>query len=181
MDQKDLEYIKSSVTNIPDFPKPGIIFRDITSLIEDRKAFLLSVNAIAEHFKDRGIDKVAAPEARGFIFSAAVATELNAGLILIRKPGKLPREHIEESYDLEYGKTTIQCHVDSVAKGERVLIVDDLIATGGTAIATAHLIRKLGGVVEDAAFVINLPDLCGVDALKKEQINSFTLIDFAGK
>ena len=180
MNQEELEYIRNSITNIADFPKPGIVFRDITSLIEDRRAFLLSVKLIADRYRDCGIDKIAAPEARGFIFSAAVAAQLNAGLVLIRKPGKLPRDFIEESYSLEYGQASVQCHTDSVAPGEKVLIIDDLIATGGTAMAAAKLIRRLGGVVEHAAFVINLPDCHGTDVLKEAGIESLSLISFEG-
>lgn len=178
MNQLDL--IKSSIKSIPNYPKEGIIFRDITSLLEVPTAFKATVDTIVAEFKDKGITKVVGTESRGFIFGAPVALALNVPFVLVRKPKKLPREVIAQSYDLEYGTDTLEMHIDSVSKGDNVLVVDDLLATGGTIDATAKLIRHLGGKVENAAFVIWLPDLGGKERLEKEGIKSFTLVEFAG-
>ncbi|WGE91644.1 adenine phosphoribosyltransferase [Actinobacillus genomosp. 1] len=178
MNQLDL--IKSSIKSIPDYPKAGIIFRDITSLLEVPEAFKATVDAIVAEFKDKGITKVVGTESRGFIFGAPVALALGVPFVLVRKPKKLPREVISQSYALEYGEDTLEIHLDSVKESDNVLVVDDLLATGGTIDATAKLIRRLGGKVEHAAFVIWLPDLGGKERLEKEGINSFTLVEFAG-
>jgi adenine phosphoribosyltransferase len=179
--KEDYEYLVNSVTNIPDFPKKGILFRDITSLVEDSKAFRLAVTAMADNFADRGYTKIMAAEARGFVFGAAMAERIGAGIVMVRKPGKLPRETISEEYILEYGSNILQCHKDSIKAGEKVLIVDDLLATGGTAIAMVNLARRLGAEVSDACFAICLKDLPGRSRLKEKSVETFSLINYEGK
>ena len=174
MDLKD--YIRS----IPDYPKKGILFRDITTLIKDNKAFNYTINKIVELVKDLKFDKVVAVESRGFIFASALAYKLSKSLIMIRKKNKLPAETYSEDFELEYGKATIEIHKDSIQKNESVIIVDDLIATGGTAKAAAKLVERSGGKVESFIFVINLFDLGGKDLLKKEKYKTISLIDFPG-
>ena len=174
MDLKD--YIRS----IPDYPKKGILFRDITTLIKDNKAFNYTINKIVELVKDLKFDKVVAVESRGFIFASALAYKLSKSLIMIRKKNKLPAETYSEDFELEYGKATVEIHKDSIQKNESVIIVDDLIATGGTAKAAAKLVEKSGGKVESFIFVINLFDLGGKDLLKKEKYKTISLIDFPG-
>lgn len=177
---QQLELIKSSIKSIPDYPKPGIIFRDITSLLENPKAFQATVDSIVAKFKDTGITKIVGTESRGFIFGAPVALALGLPFVLVRKPKKLPRTTISQSYTLEYGEDTLEIHVDSIQEGDNVLILDDLLATGGTVEATAKLIRRLGGKVENAAFVIWLPALGGAERLEKSGITSFCLVEFDG-
>ncbi|WP_373778850.1 adenine phosphoribosyltransferase [Glaesserella sp.] len=177
---QQLELIKSSIKSIPNYPKAGIIFRDITSLLEVPSAFQACIDAIVTEFKDKGITKIVGTESRGFIFGAPVALALGVPFVLVRKPKKLPRETISQSYSLEYGEDTLEIHIDSIKSGDNVLIIDDLLATGGTVEATAKLIRRLGGAVENAAFVIWLPELGGADRLAKAGIRSFTLVDFEG-
>ncbi len=174
MDLKD--YIRS----IPDYPKKGILFRDITTLIKDNKAFNYTINKIVELVKDLKFDKVVAVESRGFIFASPLAYKLSKSLIMIRKKNKLPAETYSEDFELEYGKATVEIHKDSIQKNESVIIVDDLIATGGTAKAAAKLVEKSGGKVESFIFVINLFDLGGKDLLKKEKYKTISLIDFPG-
>lgn len=170
------DYIRS----IPNFPKPGIIFRDITTLIEDPKGFRIAIDAIKDAVESWGqIDKIATPEARGFIFGSTLAYQLNAGLTLIRKPGKLPYSTVSEEYELEYGIDKIEMHVDSIQKGDRVLLIDDLLATGGTIAACRKLIEKKGGIVIGAAFVIELIDLKGREKFKDLPV--FAPIVFEGK
>lgn len=178
MNQHDL--IKSAIKSIPDYPKAGIIFRDITSLLEVPAAFQASVDAIVAAFKDKGITKIVGTESRGFIFGAPVALALGLPFELVRKPKKLPRETISQSYDLEYGSDTLEMHTDAIQAGDNVLVIDDLLATGGTVEATVKLIRRLGGTVEHAAFVIWLPELGGAERLEKEGVKSFTLVSFEG-
>ncbi|QLB15085.1 adenine phosphoribosyltransferase [Mannheimia granulomatis] len=175
-----LDLIKSSIKSIPNYPKAGIIFRDITSLLEVPAAFQASINAIVAEFKDKGITKIAGTESRGFIFGAPVALALGVPFVLVRKPKKLPREVVSQSYALEYGEDTLEIHKDAINANDNVLMIDDLLATGGTIDATAKLIRRLGGKVEHAAFVIYLPELGGKERLEKEGINSFTLVSFEG-
>lgn len=179
--QEKLTLIKNSIITIPDYPKKGILFRDITSLLEDPIAFKASVDLLIDHYKDKKIDKVVGTEARGFIFAAPIALALGVGFVPVRKPDKLPRHVFKEEYQLEYGTDTLEIHSDAIKSGERVLIIDDLLATGGTVAATAKLIQRCGGIAEDAAFVINLPDLQGKTKLTQAGINCFTLIDFEGK
>ena len=153
--------LKSFIRTVPDFPKPGILFYDITTLLKDTEAFARVLRGLAEPFLSRVVDKVVAIESRGFIFGAPLAERLHTGFVPIRKPGKLPAACIEEKYSLEYGTSTLTLHQDAIGQGDRVLIVDDLLATGGTASAAVRLIRALGGNVIGAAFVIELAFLNG--------------------
>jgi len=165
----DLErYIRS----IPDWPKKGILFRDITPLLADPKAFVAAIDALCADFTDAGIEYVAAVEARGFIFGAAVARKLKAGFVPIRKKGKLPFKTESVSYDLEYGTDTLEVHSDAVHKGAKVLMVDDLLATGGTMEAACKLIERIGGQVAAVAFLIELRELSGRDKLSGYKINT---------
>ncbi len=175
-----LELIKSSIKSIPDYPKKGIIFRDITSLLEVPTAFQATVDLIAEHYKGHGITKVIGTESRGFIFGAPVALALGLPFILVRKPRKLPRETIAQNYQLEYGEDTLEIHIDAISANDNVLFIDDLLATGGTVEATVKLIRRLGGKVENAAFIISLPELGGAERLQKVGITSYSLVSFDG-
>lgn len=174
------EYIKSVVKTIPDYPKPGIMFRDVTSVLEDHQAFSQCIELLAEKFRAGGFDKIAGTEARGFLFGAPLALAMGIGFIPVRKPGKLPRATISEEYELEYGTDTLEIHEDAVKPGEKVLMIDDLLATGGTMIATANLIKRLGGVVEHAGFVISLPDIGGAQKLKEAGITSYAICEFEG-
>ncbi|MXN88738.1 adenine phosphoribosyltransferase [Pasteurella canis] len=175
-----LALIKSSIKSIPNHPKEGIVFRDITSLLEVPEAFRAVIDLIVERYKDKGISKVLGTESRGFIFGAPVALALNVPFVLVRKPGKLPRETIAQSYQLEYGQDTLEIHTDAIQQNDNVLIIDDLLATGGTIEATAKLVERLGGEVKNAAFVINLPDLGGEKRLNNLGIKTYTLVNFEG-
>ena len=177
---KQLELIKSSIKSIPNHPKEGIIFRDITSLLEVPEAFKATIDLIVEKYKDQGLTKVIGTESRGFIFGAPVALALGLLFIPVRKPGKLPREVIAQSYQLEYGQDTLELHTDAISQGDNVLIIDDLLATGGTVEATVKLVQRLGGDVKHAAFVINLPDLGGEKRLRDLGIDCYTLVNFEG-
>lgn len=177
---KQLELIKSSIKSIPNHPKEGIIFRDITSLLEVPEAFKATIDLIVEKYKDQGLTKVIGTESRGFIFGAPVALALGLPFIPVRKPGKLPREVIAQSYQLEYGQDTLELHTDAISQGDNVLIIDDLLATGGTVEATVKLVQRLGGEVKHAAFVINLPDLGGEKRLRDLGIDCYTLVNFEG-
>lgn len=180
MMKTQLELIKSSIKTIPDYPKKGILFRDITGLTEVPDAFQAAVKLIANQFKDKGISKIVGTESRGFIFGAPVAVELGLPFILVRKPGKLPREVISQSYQLEYGEDTLEIHADAIQPKDNILIIDDLLATGGTVEACVKLVKRLGGEVKHAAFVINLPDLGGEALLRHLGIEPFTLVNFEG-
>ncbi|BBC41443.1 adenine phosphoribosyltransferase [Photobacterium damselae subsp. piscicida] len=180
MTQEKIELIQSSIKSIQDYPKPGILFRDVTSLMENPDAYRATMEVLTERYKDKGITKIIGTEARGFLFGAPLALALGIGFVPVRKPGKLPREVIAESYELEYGKDTLEIHLDAIAEGDKVLLVDDLLATGGTIEATTNLVRRLGGVVEDAAFVINLPDIGGEERLKGLGLNVYSICDFPG-
>ena len=172
--------LKSTIRTIPDYPKPGIMFRDVTTLIENADALRDASRQLAEPYRNAGISKVAGIEARGFIFGVAVALELGAGFIPLRKPGKLPAETISESYALEYGEDELHMHVGSVAEGEKVLLIDDLIATGGTARAGLKLLRRSKADIVAAAFVVDLPELGGADKIRAEGVDVFALLDFDG-
>ena len=157
----DAEFLRSRIRDIPDWPKPGVVFKDITPLLADVDAFRFSVDALADHWAGQEIDRVLGVEARGFIFAAPVAYRFGAGFVPVRKAGKLPWEIEREEYVLEYGTDLLEVHRDGIHPGERVLIVDDVLATGGTAAATARLVERLGGVVAGFAFVIELGFLDG--------------------
>lgn len=180
MTEQTRQLIKDSIKTIADYPKQGILFRDVTSMLEVPEAFAASIRLIVDRYRDQGFTKVVGTESRGFIFGAPVALEMGVGFVPVRKPGKLPREVISESYALEYGTDTLEMHVDAIVPGDKVLVIDDLLATGGTIEATAKLIRRLGGEVTDAAFIINLPDLGGQKRLEGMGINTFSLVDFEG-
>lgn len=164
--------LKKYIADIPDFPEPGIIFRDVTPLLADKDAYKESVRLIANFAKDKNVDVIAGPEARGFLFGCPVATELGCGFVPVRKPGKLPREVISKKYELEYGHNEIQMHRDSIKPGQNVLIVDDLLATGGTVDAAVSLIEQMGGNVVGIAFLIELEALEGRKILKDYDVYS---------
>ncbi|MBV9027471.1 MAG: adenine phosphoribosyltransferase, partial [Candidatus Eremiobacteraeota bacterium] len=158
---------------IPDFPIPGILFRDITPLLKDKQGFRRAIDLFVDRFSGRGIDYVVAMEARGYIFGAPIAYALGAGFIPVRKPGKLPYERLSEEYALEYGTNTLEVHSDAIGKGDRVLVVDDLLATGGTAAATARLLKRLGATVEAYAFLVELTALHGRETLTDAEVVAF--------
>lgn len=172
--------ISSFIRTIPDYPKPGILFRDVTGLLEDPRGLRMAVDLIVHRYIDRSIDVVAGIEARGFIFGTAVAYELGVGFVPLRKAGKLPGEVIGIDYELEYGSDRIEMHTDAIPMGADVLLIDDLIATGGTAEAGIELIEQAGGHVHEACFVIDLPDLGGADKLRARGCDVFALCDFPG-
>jgi adenine phosphoribosyltransferase len=161
MDQGLATDLKAAIRSIPDYPKPGIIFRDISTLLGDARAFRRAVDELVHPYAGGRVDKVAGIEARGFILGGAVAHQVSAGFVPIRKKGKLPHETVRIAYSLEYGTDEMEIHVDAIAPGERVVLVDDLIATGGTAVAAVNLLRQIGANVVAACFVIDLPDLGG--------------------
>ena len=169
------------IRTIPDYPKKGVQFRDITTLLHNPEGLKAAVNQLVEQSKDLKIDRIAVIESRGFLLGAPLAYCLDAGLVLIRKKGKLPCETLEESYDLEYGTSTIEVHTDAIMPGDRILLVDDLIATGGTAEAAIKLIRKCGGEVVECAFLVNLPELKGDKLLEKLGCSTFALCAFDGE
>ena len=176
--KSDLKFIKDKIRTIPNFPKPGIMFRDITTLLKDKEGFKKVIEIFEKRYKDKKIDVVAGIESRGFIIGGILASKLNASFVPIRKKGKLPAETISESYELEYGTDTIELHKDAIQPGQNVLIIDDLIATGGTALASCKLIERLQGKIFEIAFIIDLPELKGKERLSK--YNVFTLVKFEG-
>jgi adenine phosphoribosyltransferase len=172
--------LRAAIRSIPDYPKPGIMFRDITTLLGDARAFRRAVDELVQPWAGMKIDKVAGIEARGFILGGAVAHQVSAGFIPIRKKGKLPHKRVSIAYSLEYGLDEMEMHEDAVEKGERVILVDDLIATGGTAEGAVKLLRQLGANILAACFVIDLPELGGADKLRKMDVPVRTLISFEG-
>ena len=168
------------IRSIPDYPKPGIIFRDITTLLGDARAFRRAVDELVQPFAGTKIDKVAGIEARGFILGGAVAHQLSAGFVPLRKKGKLPFQTRTVEYALEYGFDSMEMHLDAVAPGEKVMLVDDLIATGGTALAAVQLLRDAGAQIVAAAFVVDLPELGGAARLREAGVPVSTLVAFAG-
>lgn len=172
-----MEYLKSLIRDVPDFPKKGIVFKDITTLLKDPVGLSETANQLFDLAKDKRINKVAGVESRGFIFGALLAENLSCGFIPIRKPGKLPAETVSETYSLEYGTDTIQIHKDAISPGDRVLLHDDLLATGGTALAAANLIKKLGGEVVQISFIVELSFLSGREKLKDFEVHSLITYD----
>jgi len=172
--------IKSKIRTIQNYPIDGVMFRDITTLFKDPEGLREAINLFAERYKDMQIDKIAAIESRGFLIGAPLAYLLNVGLVLIRKPGKLPAETIKQDYKLEYGTDQIEIHIDAIKEGERVLIVDDLIATGGTVEAAVKLLQKMKGEVLECCFIIDLPDIGGSKKLESMGQNVFSLCEFEG-
>jgi len=172
--------IKSLIRTIPHYPKQGIMFRDITTLLKDPAGFKLTIDTFTERYRTQDIHLVAGIEARGFIVGAALAHQLGAGFVPIRKEGKLPAPTVGQGYQLEYGMDRIELHVDAIQPGARVLLVDDLIATGGTAVAAVRLIEQVGGVVVEAAFIVDLPDLGGRKLLEETGCKVFALTEFEG-
>ena len=172
--------LRSSIRSIPDYPKPGIIFRDITTLLGDARAFRRAIDELVQPWAGTKIDKVAGIEARGFILGGAVAHQLSAGFVPLRKKGKLPHATVSIAYSLEYGIDEMEMHEDAVAPGERVILIDDLIATGGTATAAVSLLKRIGAEVEAACFVIDLPDLGGAAKIRDLGVPVRTLMEFAG-
>ncbi len=173
------DFIKNKVRSIPDWPIKGVIFRDITTLLEDPKAFKAICSIFYDRYVNAKVDKIVGIDARGFLFGAVLAYELDIGFIPIRKKGKLPYKTISESYTLEYGEETIEIHEDAITRGDRVVIVDDLMATGGTIAASAALVEKLGGDILECAFVIELPDLKGREKMGNR--SCFAIIEFEGE
>jgi adenine phosphoribosyltransferase len=167
-----MEYLKSKIRHVPDFPRAGILFYDVTTLLRDRDGFRKAIDSLAAPFEQANIDLVIGIESRGFIFGSAVADRIGTGFAPVRKPGKLPSTTMRATYDLEYGTDALEIHDDALRKGQRVLIVDDLLATGGTAKATSELVRRLGGEVCALAFLIELVGLKGRDKLSGDTIHS---------
>jgi adenine phosphoribosyltransferase len=167
-----MDSLKSKIRSVPDFPKAGILFYDITTLLRDRDGFRSTIEALAQPFEDKKIDVVVGVESRGFILGGAVADRLGAGFAPVRKKGKLPAQTVRETYDLEYGTDCLEIHSDAVERGQRILIIDDVLATGGTAAATTALVRKLGGNVQSLAFLVELEFLNGRRKLGSEAIYS---------
>jgi len=173
--------IKSKIRTIPHFPKQGIMFRDITTLLQDAQGFRDVIDTIVERYRDVEIDVVVGLEARGFILGGAIAHQLNKGFVPVRKKGKLPGKTESYEYELEYGTDRIEVHVDSIQKGARVLLVDDLLATGGTAMAGAKLVEKLGGLIVEMVFIVDLPDVGGRKKLEQGGYKVFALCEFEGE
>ncbi|MEQ8579849.1 MAG: adenine phosphoribosyltransferase [Balneola sp.] len=170
------KYLESVIRTIPDFPKPGIQFKDITTLLSDKKALQLTTQALCQPFHDSNCDIVVGLESRGFLFGTNMAEVINASFVPVRKPGKLPSETISETYELEYGTDSLEIHKDAVKEGDRVIIHDDLIATGGTALAASNLVKRLGGIIIGYSFIIELSFLKGREKLDHETIESVLIM-----
>ena len=177
--QKTCDYIKSKVRSIPDWPIKGVIFRDITTVLQDPAAHREICTIFYNRYANQKIDKIVGIDARGFLFGSVLAYKLDVGFIPIRKNGKLPHKTIRESYTLEYGEETIEIHEDAITRGERVVIIDDLMATGGTIAAAVNLVEKLGGDIIECGFVVELPDLKGQEKLGNRKV--FSIIEFEGE
>ena len=176
------QYLRNHIRTVPDWPTPGVQFRDITPLLQDAKVFRVLIDAFVHRYMDPALrpDVVAGLDARGFILGAVVAYELNVGFVPIRKKGKLPFTTVEETYELEYGSATVELHTDAVKSGQRVLLIDDLVATGGTMMAGKKLLEKLGAQVMEGAAIVDLPDLGGSEKIRDSGLSLFTLVDFSG-
>jgi adenine phosphoribosyltransferase len=180
MDQRLITDLKASIRTIPDYPKPGIMFRDITTLLGDARAFRRAVDELVHPYAGGKVDKIAGIEARGFILGGAVAHQLSTGFVPIRKKGKLPHQTVSIAYSLEYGVDEMEMHADAIGQEERVILVDDLIATGGTAVAAVNLLRRIGAALVGACFIIDLPDLGGAEKLRALGVEVRTLMSFEG-
>ena len=174
------DWIRSRIRTIPDHPKPGILFRDITTLLKDAQGFRKAVDELVQPYAGAGVTKIAGIESRGFILGGAIAHQLSIGFVPVRKKGKLPAAVYGMDYELEYGSATVELHTDAVRKGDRVLLIDDLIATGGTMMAGKKLLEKLGAEVMEGAAIVDLPELGGSARLRDSGLSLFTLVDFAG-
>jgi adenine phosphoribosyltransferase len=176
------QYLRDHIRTVPDWPTPGVQFRDITPLLQDAKVFRILIDAFVHRYMDPAMrpDVVAGLDARGFILGAVIAYELNVGFVPVRKKGKLPFTTVEETYELEYGSATVELHTDAVKKGDRVLLIDDLIATGGTMMAGKKLLEKLGAHVMEGAAIVDLPELGGSEKLRASGLPLFTLLHFEG-
>jgi len=170
--------LKETIRTVPNWPIEGVMFRDLTTLMQDPKAYKASCDILYDRYKEMKIDKIVGIDARGFVFGAVLAYKMDVGFVPVRKKGKLPYKTIEEEYDLEYGSAVVEMHEDAINKGERVLIIDDLIATGGTIAAAVNLVEKLGGEVVECAFIVELPDLKGREKIKGHKV--FSITEFEG-
>lgn len=175
-----IELIRQHIRTVPDWPAPGVQFRDITPLLQNARAFRALIETFVQRYQGMDIDVVAGLDARGFIIGSVVAYELGVGFVPIRKKGKLPFTTVEETYELEYGSATVELHADAVLPGQRVLLIDDLIATGGTMMAGRRLLEKLGGIVVEGSAIVDLPELGGSQKLRDSGLTVHTLVDFAG-
>jgi adenine phosphoribosyltransferase len=176
----DPNYIRDRIRTVPNWPQPGVMFRDITPLLQDPRTLRVLVDLFVHRYMGRDLDLVAGIDARGFILGAIVAYELNLGFVPIRKKGKLPFDTVEESYELEYGSAAVELHADACGPGDRVLLIDDLIATGGTMMAGKRLIERLGAVVVEGAVIVDLPELGGSRRLREAGLVLHTLVDYDG-
>ena len=176
----DADYIKSHIRTVPDWPEPGVMFRDITPLLQSPKTLRVLIDLFVHRYRDQDLDLVAGIDARGFILGAIVAYELNLGFVPIRKKGKLPYTTVAEEYELEYGSATVEMHADACKPGDRVLLIDDLIATGGTMMAGKKLLERLGAVVVEGAAIVDLPELHGSEKLRAAGLALYTIVDFQG-
>ncbi len=174
------DYIRDRIRTVPDWPQAGVQFRDITPLLQDKKTFRVLVDIFVHRYMDMDLDMVAGVDARGFILGAVVAYELNLGFVPVRKKGKLPFLTVAEEYELEYGSATVEIHTDACKKGDRVLLIDDLVATGGTMVAAAKLLNRLGATIVEAAAIVDLPELGGSTIVREQGISLFTVCDYAG-
>lgn len=181
MTDSHIDLIKNAVHTIENYPIEGVMFRDVMGILENADAFKLTIDKLAEQFKDQGFTKIVGTEARGFLFGAPLAIALGVGFVPVRKPGKLPRSTFSQPYQLEYGEDCLEIHQDALTPNDKVLIIDDLLATGGTIKATAQLIRKLGATVNSAGFIISLPELGGEKVLADINLSVFSLIQFQGE
>jgi adenine phosphoribosyltransferase len=172
------DYVRNTVRSVPDWPKPGVIFRDITPVLQDPQAFRVLIDLFVYRYMRQRLDLVAGIDARGFIVGAVLAYELNLGFVPVRKKGKLPFRTVAEEYSLEYGNAAVEMHTDSVRPGQRVLLIDDLIATGGTMVAASKLLQRLGANVIEAAAIIDLPELGGSGAVKETGLDVYTVCSF---
>ena len=171
--------LKSTIRSIPDWPIKGVIFRDLTTLMQEPEAYRRACDLFFDRYKDWDIDKIVGIDARGFVFGAVLAYQLHVGFVPVRKKGKLPYKTVSAEYSLEYGSNTVEMHADAIAPGERIVIIDDLIATGGTIEAAVKLVKALRGEILECGFVVELPDLKGRDKIKDQKI--FTMVDFEGE